>query len=271
MAKQRTATMSWVLGLAIGLLPATSRAEGLAEPAHRYAWQSSQRLEVAQADRIQRSSPPATGDQEREPANAPVSAAPRSQTADMIHYKPPSRGAPRLRVGGGTRASGPSLVVQTLAPAHVALTMDAAPTLYWYVASVPPESVKIEFTLLDEDGIDPVASFELPHPEAPGIQALRLADHGISVEPGIDYEWSIALVVDPSKRSHDVVSTAWLRRVDPTDGERPLTARELAERSLWYDALATLSDEIAAEPTNRQLREMRSSLIRQADLRVAIQ
>jgi hypothetical protein len=100
---------------------------------------------------------------------------------------------------------------------------------------------------------------------------LRLADHGIALEPDVDYEWSIALVPDPSKRSHDVVSTAWLRRIGAGDGAGPQTAGELAERSLWYDALAVLSEEIVADPTNEDLRAMRGALLRQGDLTAAIQ
>src|SRR5437867_965146 len=50
-----------------------------------------------------------------------------------IVYKPPLRGAPAVRIDGGSRGSGLSLICLTvLAPDQTGLTVQEQPTLFWY-------------------------------------------------------------------------------------------------------------------------------------------
>jgi len=50
-------------------------------------------------------------------------------------YRPPLRGAPGGRVGGGTRGIGDEFItLLVLAPNHVGLTVQGQPTLYWYLS-----------------------------------------------------------------------------------------------------------------------------------------
>ena len=44
-----------------------------------------------------------------------------------VNYKPPLRGAPRTRVGGGTRGSDEAAVLEVLAPDHARTLSAAAP------------------------------------------------------------------------------------------------------------------------------------------------
>src|SRR5262245_36475783 len=79
---------------------------------------------------------------------------PQSVEASTPIYKPPLRGAPVGRIGGGPRGTGglPSLAV--LAPDHTGLTVQDQPTLYWYVSQVPTQAVEV--TLIEAQGVKPL-------------------------------------------------------------------------------------------------------------------
>ena len=68
--------------------------------------------------------------------------------------------------------------------------------------AVPP------FSLIDADGIDPLLEVEAGGGEVAGIQQLNLGDHGVSLQPGVSYQWSVALVTDADSRATDLVASA---------------------------------------------------------------
>lgn len=192
-------------------------------------------------------------------------------------YKPPLRGAPKARVGGGTRGTGTQhVVLQVLAPDHAGLTAQAQPALYWYVES--PVAARFEIALIDEDGIDPLLELEIDRDVAAGIQRLDLKEHAISLQTGIAYQWSVALVRDESSRSTDIVSSGVIERVEPDAalGKRidassgtDLVALYAGE-GIWYDALDKVSDMIAAAPGDDSLVSIRESLLGQIGLPAAV-
>jgi hypothetical protein len=165
--------------------------------------------------------------------------------ADLV-YHPPT-GKPRERVGGGARggATG-SLTLYSLVPEHTGRTVSEQPTLFWYLAGELPAGASLHFTLLDDAGIDPLVEVELPRPDHAGIQRIDLAQHAVKLERGPEYEWSVALVVDPERRSNDIVTAGWIDRVE-VPAEIATTpqpgARSFAAHGLWYDALAAASDD----------------------------
>ena len=188
-------------------------------------------------------------------------------------YKPPLRGAPQARVGGGTRGAGPqSIVLQVLVPDHAGLTTQAQPALYWYTKK--PAAAHFEIALIDEDAIDPLLELEIDKEAAAGIQRLDLKEHGISLQPGVAYKWSVALIRDASSRSADIVSSGVIKRVEPDAAlEKRIDASSGTERvalyageGIWYDALDTLSTLIAQSPEDRNLADMRTALLDQVGL-----
>jgi hypothetical protein len=207
----------------------------------------------------------------------PVSAAPPAAGGPVV-YQPPKLGKPARTVGGGSRGSSdkvPALYV--LAPEHVGRTTSADPSLYWYIDRVPDPSHQIEFTLLDEESVEPLIEKVLTNPKRPGIQQIRLADYGVRLAQGTEYEWSVALILDPNERSKDIVATSWIDRVEPspqlasrlaTEGGAR-TAAVYADAGMWYDAVAALSDQIDRDPANAQLRQQRADLLRQVGLDAA--
>jgi hypothetical protein len=203
---------------------------------------------------------------ERTKESAQQPAPNKAQTAALPVYKPPPRGAPRARVGGGARGSKELPGPLALAPEHVAYTISPSPSLFWYIESVPPASAQLVFTLNDAGRTEPIAEIELPRPAAPGIQRIDLSDYDLELEPGIEYEWSIALVREPDVRSRDLLGMAYVQRVPTPANLDETSVQSLAELGLWYDALSLASKALGPGPTHSPACEARDSLLRQAGL-----
>jgi hypothetical protein len=179
-----------------------------------------------------------------EPAS--VAVAPGEARAGELLYHPPD-GKPRERVGGTARGIGANpLALYSLVPEHTGRTVSEQPTLFWYLSGEVPDGASLHFTLIDDASLDPIVEAELPRPAQGGIQRIDLSQHAVKLEPGPEYEWSVALVVDPARRSNDIVTAGWIDRVEaPPDLAGPPTpgARSLAAHGLWYDALEAASDD----------------------------
>ena len=188
-------------------------------------------------------------------------------------FVPPLRGSPAGRVGGGSRGIPDSSlpVLAALVPDHVSLTLSEQPSLFWYIDMLPKPEIRLVFALLDEDSIEPMREITLKV-EKPGVQRIPLAAHGVKLEPGIDYEWSVALVLDPEQRSRDIIASGWVTRLK--DAPEGLESRiqagaaqdavgTYAAAGLWYDALAAISDLIEQNPGDASLRAIRASLLKQ--------
>ena len=188
-------------------------------------------------------------------------------------YKPPLRGAPGGRVGGGTRGSGREVfVLSVLAPDHSGLTVTEQPSLFWFISSVT--SAPVELTVMDPRATEPVFETRISPPVAPGVHRLRLADHGVRLSPGVPYRWFVAVVLDSGRRSKDVLAGGAIERVALPEGLGAKLAQagkgELpflyAEAGLWYDALTAISELIEAAPYDPVFRRQRGLLLAQVGL-----
>jgi hypothetical protein len=206
-------------------------------------------------------------------------------------YQPPMRGAPRGRVGGGTRGITPpaatpppgaapaaptarstdpareSVFVVALAPDHPGRTTEAQPSLYWFLSRPSPR--EIEVTVIEASAVKPMLEKKLPGPTEPGVQRINLAEHGISLEIGKRYQWFVSLVLDPQARSKDIVAGGVIERVAAPaglEGADRGKAQSLAQHGLWYDALNAISEQIAANPADPRLRQHRAALLDQIGL-----
>lgn len=193
--------------------------------------------------------------------------------ASVPVYKPPLRGAPGGRVGGGTRGAGAEpLTVLALAPGHIGLTLHEAPPLYWFIPR--PTSAPVEVTLIEAGATRPLLEARVPSPVEPGVYRIRLAEHGVRLKPGVQYQWWVAVVLDPNARSKDVLSGGGIERVETPEPlrKRLREARRTeapylyAEGGIWYDAIAAISELIDAEPKNPVLRNQRAALLEQIGL-----
>jgi hypothetical protein len=106
------------------------------------------------------------------------------------------------------------------------------------------------------------------------VQRIRLADHGLTLETGVAYQWFVAITGDDEQRVGAQVAVGGIERIDaPRDLKRKLAAASkdrrpyvLAEGGIWYDAVAALSRQIAAAPENVPLRHLRVALLEQVGL-----
>jgi hypothetical protein len=207
--------------------------------------------------------------------SAPALAADVTASADAspLVYKPPMRGAPASRVGGGTRGADQSNVsVEVLAPDHTGLTTQAQPTLYWYTSG--PVDGPVEVTLMIDGAEKPVLERKLSTPGAGGLHAVPLASQGITLKPDVEYQWFVSVVRDPAQRSLDSTAGGTVRRVsaDAPTRSRIAAANErgrpalYAEAGLWYDAFDALTRLIEANPGDAGLRAQRAALLEQVGL-----
>ena len=170
--------------------------------------------------RRNRQSPPST--KANRPDNRPAAATPTPV------YKPPlGLGAPSSLVAGGSRGTNTclaggfkdgntTLTLSVLVPAdHVGLTVQEQPSLYWYLSAAT--SCQVEVTLTDGQAVEPLLDLRLSPPANPGVQRVRLADHGVRLAPGVQYQWAVALVPDPNHRSKDIVAAGGIKRIEATE------------------------------------------------------
>jgi len=194
------------------------------------------------------------------------------QQAASVVYVPPDLGAPPTRTLAATRGLGATPAVQVLAPAHTGLTQAAQPTLFWYLAG--PAEVRVELALVDQQKFETLLELELGRLQTQGIHAVSLAEHGIRLEPGRLYQWSIAQVVDPAQRWSDIITSATLQRRAPdaalaqalADASPNQRLAALAQHGYWYDLQAELEAQIHAQPDTAGWRQLRADLLAQVGL-----
>lgn len=219
--------------------------------------------------RLQAANPPA-------PSPTPA-AAPRSTNAPpALKFRPMTMGSPSVRVTGGSRGTGDNtLLLDALVPDEVGLTTQEQPSLFWFQSK--PSKAKLELTVLQQKNAKPLMRFHLDHADKAGIHRVRLAEHGVKLKPGMEYQWVVALVNDPENRSKDLVASGVIKRVEPSPeltaklskSNPNMNAAAYADSGIWYDALTSISDEIAARPQDPSLRKARAELLRQVGLKAA--
>ncbi len=203
----------------------------------------------------------------------------KEASAPLVRYRPRpgSVGKPVVRVGGATRGTGgPAVAITALAPEHVALTVSAQPSLCWFLTG--RARTRLGITINDETAAKPLFEQEFAGDTDTGIRCVDLSAYGVSLAPGIEYQWFAAVINDPEQRSKDVVSSGMIKLIIP---EKQLSARIsssagnldkagiYAAEGIWYDALALLNTLIAANPGDKALRMSRADLLEQAGLEEA--
>ncbi len=182
----------------------------------------------------------------------------------LVAYKPPLRGAPLSRIGGGTRSiQARDLEIEVLAPEHTGLTLRPQPVLYWFASK--SVTAPVEFTLVRPGVPEPLLEVALDGPFEAGIHAIDLSRYVVRLDPEIDYEWFVSVVFDPAQRSSDATAGGGIRLLGADDGRRrqlagASSAGDFAQAGVWYDAIASLS---AGDDASRR---MRAALLSQVGL-----
>lgn len=212
------------------------------------------------------------------PAKPPEPARP-IEIAALLPVEPPQyapgalASGPVVRVGDSAR----SLVAEVpppvaLGPAQVGATAHESPNLYWFLPD--PTEHAIEVTLIEPSAPEPLLEVLLPGPHRAGVHRVSLADRGVRLRPGVDYQWFVALVRDAQRRSQDAVSSAAIHYAPPS-GELASrlsapppgrAAHLLAEAGYWYDSFDQLSSWLATEHDDARLHGHRAALLDQVGL-----
>lgn len=188
-----------------------------------------------------------------------------AQQGEEPEYNPPSRGAPAGRVGGGTRSLR-VLPLAALAPDHTGLTINAQPTLYYFVPT--SGGVRVVLRLASEPLAQPLLEKDLPPPARTGIQRLDLRALGVTLAPGVEYRWTVS--------DARVNSTGFVRRIDPgPELSRKLSGVPagrsrytlLAREGVWYDALDEVSRAAEGEKAGAVAGRHRAALLEQIGLK----
>ncbi len=183
----------------------------------------------------------AAAQDERPPGAAVISKRP-------IAFRPPLRGAPSRRVGGATRRQSAAVGLSVAAPENLAYAATDAPTFYWRLDQAAP---RVVVTVIADNAIDPLIEVELG-PSPGGTFAYDMGRGRARLAAGVDYEWSVAVVVNPDARSEDIVSSARIRHVPPGPDRTDIEA--LAAEGYWYDLVEALLGDApeAAAQSNRE-------------------
>lgn len=212
--------------------------------------------------------------------------------AAALEFKPPRRGIPGRREGGGTRNGLPGADPCTstsapqfaalMPPTNFGLTTAEFPRFFW---SAPRTKARFaEFTLHEAaEGADKkmsdralvyrstfrisgeagIASFPLPR---------NTGTPGLSVGP--DYHWTVALICNPQDRKQDAKVEGWVQRMTPdvalasqlsqsTPSDRP---KLYADNGIWLDTLSSLADLRYAKTLDASLAEDWSNLLKAVNL-----
>jgi hypothetical protein len=208
----------------------------------------------------------------REVHSEPTDRAPNAATG-LVFVPRSKRGAPAARVGGGSRAAGEALEVRALVPEFddAALTLIEQPKLYWDLSA--DTDYAVSFTLIDPDAIDPLVSVTLPGPFRAGIQGVELRDYDARLALGKRYQWFVAVMPNPERRSADMIARGSVVRIEPSKqltsqlvGQSPAEAAvRLARAGIWYDALDAASAGLDERSPAAAL-ALRSALLEQVGL-----
>jgi hypothetical protein len=99
----------------------------------------------------------------------------------------------------------------------------------------------------------------------------------VTIEPGVTYRWSVALVLDEDQRYKDVIGGGAIARIHPSPAlQAELEKAELgaaghtyAANGLWYDALNFVSQRILEGAEAARARSRRAELLEQVGLTTA--
>lgn len=190
-------------------------------------------------------------------------------------FQPKVEGAPSRRVGGGTRGTAageiPSLVA--LSTENVGKTSTAQPTLLWSVSKTIKKPFKFTFIYAEPTRASEPVKEVILKDVVDGIQAIDLASYGVTLQPNVEYEWSVSIIMGEKEGSGDISATGSIMYVPSKELTANIAKADEKQRpslyqkdGYWYDAMAELSKLVAKHPEDASLRQQRATLLQQVKL-----
>jgi|GEM_PF-6688065 len=195
-----------------------------------------------------------------------------AKSLKKLIFVPHDSGAPEVTDAGGVRTAGVLPNVELLAPDRMARSLTPSPTLYWHISKTAPCPVR--FTLLADDVtvIDPLLELDIEGVDQKGIYGISLEEHGLELEQGRRYVWSIAVSSEGESFGSDRVAQTVMQHSTAPDLIAVLDAKapehravRLAADGYWYDAVDVLSKQIE-KSSNIEWQAARARLLDQAGL-----
>lgn len=196
---------------------------------------------------------------------------------------PPTIGKPGNRVGAGTRpgsclAGTQQINLTALVPTGgMGLTTTPYPTVFWFMPANTAVAVRFTLYELDEHLADRAQRYQavLQSNGEAGVASLTLpAQAGLPpLAVGKTYRWQVALICeaeDLAEAEEMPGANGWIRRLEAKPVLEPTlktaTLREqfrrYAQTGIWYDALTALAAARRAAPSQTQLVQDWSRLLR---------
>ena len=209
----------------------------------------------------------------------------RADSQIATDFDPPSgQDAPQGgTVGGGSRPvnmaclSNRAATLGTLTALssrrHLGLTRLAHPNFWVYKPQTTAQTA--EFSLFDEQRKG-IYQGNLPVPKQAGLVSIHLPDTAPPLAKNQSYNWTLALVCNPTDRTEDWVVGGWIERIEPTDNLKQQIANApaaerislYARQGFWYDALNTLVELQRTQPSNPTLNTTWAKLLKSGGLGV---
>ena len=172
--------------------------------------------------------------------------------------------------GRGQADDGVQLAV--LAPEAVGKTSRTQPVLAWHLSK--PSNLPVIISISEAGNPTPLKRWQINAPQQAGFHRIDLAKENVSLVIGPTYEFVVALVQDPRRRSRDVVAIGYVQRVaaDPAMDAKLARLRRiervepLAAADLFYDAAAEAVIAIDANPSNPAAAKYRQEFLNQMQL-----
>lgn len=185
-----------------------------------------------------------------------------AQTAPPL-YQSRFADAPPARVGQASRSAGSNVQVVVLAPDRKGASATATPRLGWYLSAESRSPLEI---VVQERGADqPLLERRVESAGAGGYHSIDLAEAGVRLEAGKEYEWSVALINDPTRRASDQFSKGVVQYVPATEpaptGTPEAVVSAYLSRGYWYDAIGVMLKTLEAEPDRAGMLALRQQVL----------
>jgi len=189
--------------------------------------------------------------------------------AIAVEFKPPQRGIPGRREGGGTRdllvcvTGTPGRLTALMPQTNVGWTSSDHPRFFWYVPQTRAKTAEFVLFQVNDQLEDQATVYRtmVPVPTTPGIASLPLPAGTPALETGKTYRWALALVCDTERRERDILVEGWVERINPAPAltsqlEKASDRDRLklyASNGFWFETLNTLATLRCANPNDAGL------------------
>ena len=140
----------------------------------------------------------------------------------------------RFEAEEGRGSSDSTLATVAWATPGVGLTAKPRPSLAWYLNK--PTGLKIALVLKDEKHHKTVRLWESSGTVPAGVHVLDTSASNFSLEPGVDWKWTVRVINDETDPSKDTDSGGVIRRVEASDAN--------AAGHAFYDAIGAAATEL---------------------------